>query len=95
MDLKQIDVQNVHSSHRVILQWNASEAADYYIITISPTVNGPGSSFKFITPNTTAEIPVLYNQEYNISVVASNCAGNSTASGLMLSIRPCKYSCHS
>ena len=39
---------------------------------------------------TTVEFPVLYSQEYNISVVASNCAGNSTPAEIMILIVPCK-----
>lgn len=89
MNLKQISVNTSgHSELFMLLQWNASEAADHYIITVSPTVTGPGSSF--ITPSTTVEIPVLYNQEYNISVVASNCAGNSTPAEITTFIVPCK-----
>ena len=76
MNLKQISIQGIHSSQQTILHWNASEVADHYIVTVSPSVTRLNSSF--ITPNTTIEIPVLYNQEYNITVVASNCAGNST-----------------
>ena len=37
-----------------------------------------GRTVVIITSNTSIQLPVLYNQEYNISVLANNCAGNST-----------------
>ena len=93
VNLKPISVQG---SQQIILQWNASEAANLYIITVSPPsglVAGPsGSSFEIVTHNVTVEIPVLYNHHgYNISVVASNCAGNSTPAEItMLPMVSCK-----
>ena len=59
----------------ITLLWSSSDVVDEYIIFIAPPVE-LGSIFK--TSNTTIKFPVLYNQEYNISVVANNCAGNST-----------------
>ena len=64
------------SSGQTVLQWNSSDEVDYYIITISPLVVELGSSFT--TPDTSIQLPVIYNQKYNVSVVANNCAGNST-----------------
>ena len=92
MNLKQSSVQTLghHDSEQIILlQWNASEAADHYIITVSPTVAGSRSN-NMITSSTTIEIPVLHNQEYNVSVVASNCAGNSTPAEVTILIVPRK-----
>ena len=88
MSLKQVSVQG--SSNEVMLQWNASEAADHYIIIVSgPLVIESGSSY--ITSNTTVLVPVQYNnQQYNISVVASNCAGNSTPAEIMILTVTCK-----
>ena len=45
-----------------------------YIIAITPPVE---SWFNFTTSNTSIILSVLYDQEYNISIVASNCAGSS------------------
>ena len=72
MNLKQA-IQE--SGEDIVLQWNTSDLVDYYIITVSPPVE---SGSTFTTPNTSIQFPVLYNQEYNVSVVANNCAGNST-----------------
>ena len=57
------------------VQWNPVDMADHYIISVSPPVE---SGSIFITSNTTIQFPFQYNQEYNVSVMASNCAGNST-----------------
>ena len=47
-----------------------------YSITITPPVeSGPSN---FMTHNTTIQLSVLYNYEYTMNVVASNCAGNIT-----------------
>ena len=59
----------------ITLLWNSSSVVDEYIIFVAPPVES-GSIFK--TPNTTIQLTMLYIQEYNISVVANNCAGNST-----------------
>ena len=90
MNLKKISVNTSGHSEQLfmLLQWNTSEAADHYTVTVAPTVTGRSSSF--IAPSTTVEIPVLYNQGYNISVVASNCAGNSTPAEITIFIMPCK-----
>ena len=86
MNLRQISNQG---SQQITLQWNESEAADHYIIAVSPSVIGPSSSASFVTPNSTVGIPVSYNEEYNISVVASNCAGNSTPAEITI-LAKCK-----
>ena len=70
----------------VMLQWidqqleAESESEMYldqnYTVTISP----PTANFEttFHTTNMSIELALLYDQDYNISVVASNCVGNST-----------------
>ena len=58
----------------VEIEWNSVDEVEYYNINISPPVD---SKSTFTTPNNTIQLPVLYNQDYNISVVANNCAGNS------------------
>ena len=55
--------------------WNQVENADQYIIDIYPSVQ---SESTIITTNTSIILHLLYNEDYTISVVASNCAGNST-----------------
>ena len=47
---------------------------EQYIIVITPPVE---SGSNFTTSNTSIILYVLYSQEYNISIVASNCAGSS------------------
>ena len=60
------------------VQWNTAALADHYIIYLSPLINDNESESIFITSNTTIHLPLQYNQDYNVSVMASNCAGNST-----------------
>ena len=63
----------------VELNWESNEFADYFFISIPHS----GSTMIATTPNKSVEIfSLLYNQEYNISVVASNCAGNSTPANI-------------
>ena len=94
MNLIGVQTSGHHSNLKqnliTLLQWNASEAANFYIITVSPSVVGPAAGSSIITSNTTVEFSVLYSQEYNISVVASNCVGNSTPAEIMILIVPCK-----
>lgn len=42
--------------------------------------------YEYTTQNTTLQLPVSYNQEYNITVLANNCIGNSTSANLSLLI---------
>ena len=61
----------------VRLQWNCSDVtANRFMIFITTPVHA-GSEL-FTTSNTSIYLPVIYNQDYDVSVVASNCAGNST-----------------
>jgi hypothetical protein len=60
------------------VQWNAAALADHYIISLSPLINDNESESTFITSNTTIHLPLQHNQDYNVSVMAGNCAGNST-----------------
>ena len=63
----------------IMLEWTSSNAsvADSYIVNISPPIESVST---FTTANTSIQLFIQYNQEYNISVVATNCAGpgNST-----------------
>ena len=67
----------------VMLQWNIVESSDRYIITITPSVQ---TNSTFTTGNTSIQLHFLYNQEYSISVIASNCAGNSTPTHITIRI---------
>ena len=60
----------------IMLEWTSSDASvvDRYIINISPPIESVSS---FTTANTSIQLFIQYNQDYNISVVATNCAGNS------------------
>ena len=71
------DEQEATRMFMFILGWTSSNATmvDNYIITISPPT---GETSTLITSNTSIEVPLHYNQDYNISVIAMNCAGNST-----------------
>ena len=72
----------------VEVQWNGSNIlGTVNTINISPPV-GPDLELEstFITTDTTIQLSVLYNQEYNISVVAGNCAGSSTPAESKFSI---------
>ena len=62
------------------VQWNSVTMAEHYIIGISPDplISYNESASTFITSNTAIHLPLQYNQDYNVSVMASNCAGNST-----------------
>ena len=60
----------------ITLLWDSGDVVDEYIIFVTPPVE---SGSIFITSNTTIQLPMLYNQRYNISVVANKCAGNSSS----------------
>ena len=64
------------------IHWGSIDSADYYRIDVSPTVESLSTS---ISTNTSILLPLLISREYNITVVASNCAGNSTPA--MISIK--------
>ena len=62
----------------VILEWESDGVGpvDYYV-TVTPLDSNDSSST--ITTNKTSHfLTVPYNSTYNISVVGSNCAGNSS-----------------
>ena len=61
----------------VTLLWHSSDVAEVFFIYIHPPVE---MKSMFVTSNTSVGLNVLYNQQYNVRVVASNCAGNSTPS---------------
>ena len=68
------------------VQWNAAALANHYIVSLSPLTNDNESESTFITSNTTIHLPLQYNQDYNVSVMASNCAGNSTPADISVRV---------
>ena len=72
----------------IMLGWTSSNAsvADSYIVNISPPIESVST---FTTPNTSIQLFIQYNEEYNISVVATNCAGNSTPTHTNVKIGKC------
>ena len=74
----------------VLLEWlpaasDASLVSDLtYTIVAFPSEVSPTSVLT--TSNTFIQLFILYNQEYNITVVASNCVGNSTPAKTILTI---------
>ena len=74
-----------NGSFTLVLMWISSEAkiVDDCIVLVSST----GLVMTTFTTNDTAvHIPLFYNEEYNISVMANNCAGNSTAAEMKVRI---------
>ena len=62
----------------ITLTWNSSESniVDKYFIFITPPIEMVST---LTTCNTSITLAYLvYNQEYNVSLAASNCVGNST-----------------
>ena len=74
VDLKQAIQGNAGN---VMLLWNSSDTITVTEFTVFVTLTAIGSEFLFTTTNTFIQIPVLYNQNYIVHVVASNCAGSS------------------
>lgn len=70
----------------MMVQWNPVNVTDYYIISISPLINDNESEFTLMTTNTTIQLPLQHNQDYNISVMASNCVGNSTPAEISMRV---------
>ena len=74
-----------------MLEWISSDATSVneltYTVVVFPSVVSPTSVF--VASNTSIQLFILHNQEYNISVVASNCAGNSTPAETTLRIGNC------
>ena len=74
----------VAGSLNVTLQWDnedfmhlgRSRSYPGHTITVYPEAHNSGSTF--YTPDTSMPLILHYDQDYNISVMASNCAGNST-----------------
>ena len=68
----------------VIMTWSTSRGADNYTISVTPPVI-PGEISEFTTTDTSLQLMVVYNVNYNINITAQNCAGsNSTVLPLII-----------
>ena len=65
------------------VEWNPVDVADNYTVSVSPSLE---SEYVFVTSHTTIQLPFLYNQDYNVSVVANNCAGSSIEANINVRI---------
>ena len=65
------------------VEWNPVDVANNYTVSVSPVLE---SGSVFFTSNTTIQLPFLYNQDYNVSVMANNCAGSSISSNINVRI---------
>ena len=72
----------------ISLEWNYSESDMHLVTTFIVEIRPMGKMpLYYITPNTTLQLSVVYNQEYSISVLGhSQCMGNSTSANLTLLI---------
>ena len=61
--------------HLNVLVSTSGGDLEFFTTITPPVLSGPSN---FTTSNTTIQLTVLYNYEYTVSVVANNCAGNST-----------------
>ena len=75
----------------VTIQWNVRPPQ--IVDTTYTVIVSSGLSVALISPssNTTSVLTLPYNLRHNISVVASNCVGNSTSESTSVSISKCLY----
>ena len=73
----------LHQENQTLIdvQWSTIALAAHYVIDINPAVS---SGSTFITTGNTSHLSILTNQEYNISVMATNCAGNGTLAEMII-----------
>jgi hypothetical protein len=72
---------NTTGSLNITLEWNIESdpmhlGHNNHTVNVYPGTANSGSIFH--TANTSIPLSLNYDQDYNISVVASNCVGNST-----------------
>ena len=76
---------NTIGSLNITLEWDVesdpihlghNNQISNYTVTVYPDTANSGSIFH--TADTSIPLALNYDQDYNISVVASNCVGNST-----------------
>ena len=75
----------------VTVQWNISPPQ--IVNTTYTVIVSSGLSVVLIspTPSTSSVLTLPYNLRHNISVVASNCVGNSTSDSTSVSVSKCLY----
>ena len=71
------------------IQWTPVDAADHYIISVSPALDNESKCISITLTNTSIQLPLKYNHDYNVSVTASNCAGNSTPVEISVRVGKC------
>ena len=73
----------LHQENQTLIdvQWSTVALATHYVIDINPAV--PSGS-TFITTGNIYHLSIRTNQEYNISVMATNCAGNGTSAEMII-----------
>ena len=72
----------------ISLEWNSNTylASDSNFIIEIILLDFLGEILYYTTTNTTIQVPVVYNQEYDIKILANNCIGNSSSANLSLLI---------
>ena len=77
--------QTLHSEYSsanevsVSVQWNPpTETGGRDDLTYTVTISPPAQLSATVLPSTSVTVTALYNVDYTVSVVATNCAGNST-----------------
>ena len=76
-------VTNFTNGTHTKIQWNQIDCQETFIIDFDPAIN---SESTFTTTNNSTQVFLLYNQTYNIRVIASNCAGNSTPEEISITL---------
>ena len=74
-DIVNVTLEWDNESYPTNLECTNLQISSYTVIIYPDTLNS-GSIFH--TADTSIPLPLNYDQDYNISVVASNCVGNST-----------------
>ena len=72
----------------IVVQWDAQRLNTALNLdqTYTITVSTPTVGTIFHTPNVSIQLVLFYDQDYNISVVTSNCIGNSTPAEIHIRI---------
>ena len=71
-----------------MLQWDDQQLDTALNQTYAIAISPPTANFDtvFHTPNKSVQLALLYDQDYNISVVARSCSGNSTPAEISIRI---------
>ena len=76
----------IHWSSSVTADANANATGNVeFLVTIEPSIpEYHDHSHAFLTTNKSMQLNVLYDQQYNITVIASNCVGKSTPGNIII-----------